>query len=90
MAPDAKNTVSHATIGEPTESEYAPFFAGSDVLAVLEGQPGELKELAATLTPEQETSRYAPGKWNVRQVFGHMSDTERVFGYRAFCISRDD
>lgn len=84
-------------IGKPDEGEVAAFFAGylslvpeSDVLAVLEGQPGELTKLAASLTPEQETSRYAPGKWSVRQVFGHVTDAERVFGYRAFCISRKD
>ena len=34
--------------------------------------------------------RYAPGKWSVREVFGHLTDGERVFGYRAFRIGRGD
>jgi hypothetical protein len=33
---------------------------------------------------------YAPGKWTVREIFGHLTDAERVFGYRAFRISRGD
>jgi hypothetical protein len=37
-----------------------------------------------------ELHRYAPGKWSVREVFGHLGDGERVFGYRAACISRGD
>jgi hypothetical protein len=79
----------------PGETEYAPFFAGymalvpeEDVLAVLEGQVGEL--LSLPVRSEKETYRYAPGKWSVREVVGHMADAERVFGYRAFCISRGE
>ena len=37
-----------------------------------------------------ETFRYAPGKWSVREVIGHLIDSERVFGYRAFSISRGE
>lgn len=34
--------------------------------------------------------RYAPGKWSVREVFGHIVDSERVFSYRAMCIARGE
>ncbi|MGH9336370.1 MAG: DinB family protein, partial [Vicinamibacteria bacterium] len=34
--------------------------------------------------------RYAPDKWTVRQLFGHLVDAERFFGHRAFCVSRGD
>ena len=81
----------------PKPDEYAPFYAGyvslvpeTDALAVLAAQPAELQALAAKLSPEREQHRYAPGKWSVREVFGHLTDGERVFGYRAFCISRGD
>ena len=81
----------------PTKAEYAPFFAGyvslvteGDVLAVLEAQPGELHQLAAAVHGGRETYRYQPGKWSLREVFGHLTDAERVFGYRAFCISRGE
>ena len=84
-------------IERPSADEYAPFYAGyitrapaGDVLETLARQQDRLSELAAGLTPDQERYRYAAGKWSVREVFGHLNDAERVFGYRAFCIGRGD
>ena len=81
----------------PTATEFAPFYAGyvarvpeSDPLPALEAQPAELLAVADRIAPEDELFRYAPGKWSVRQVFGHLIDTERVMGYRAFCIARGE
>jgi hypothetical protein len=81
----------------PTASEYAPFYAGyvslvpeEDVLAVLAAQPAELGGVAGAVAKERESYRYAPGKWSIRELFGHLADGERVFGYRAFCIARGD
>ena len=81
----------------PAPEEYAPFFAGyvslvpeADVLPVLAAQAAEIRRLAGALPAERETFRYAPGKWSVREILGHIGDGERVFGYRAFCISRGD
>jgi hypothetical protein len=34
--------------------------------------------------------RYAPGKWSLKEVIGHLSDTERVFAYRTLRIGRGD
>lgn len=84
-------------VERPTNAEYAPFYAGyvslvpeTDALAVLQAQPAELQKLGAAIPKDRETYRYAPGKWSVREVFGHLTGGERVFGYRAFCISRGD
>ncbi|MFL1012835.1 DinB family protein [Flavisericum labens] len=33
---------------------------------------------------------YAHEKWNVKEVFQHLIDTERIFQYRCFCIARQD
>jgi len=81
----------------PEASEYAPFYAGyvgrvpeTDVLAVLERQPEELRSLAGRFVGERERFRYAPGKWSVRELFGHVADAERVFGFRAFCFGRGE
>jgi len=85
------------TIDRPASSEYVPFYAGyvgsvpeGDVLALLEAQPARIERLARSCAPERERHRYAPGKWSVREVVGHLIDAERVFGYRAFRIGRGD
>jgi hypothetical protein len=81
----------------PGEDEYAPFYGGyvalvpeTDILAVLEQQVEDVGRLAASVPAERETWRYAEGKWTIREVLGHLVDGERVFGYRAFCISRGE
>jgi DinB superfamily len=81
----------------PQPTEHAPFYATyvslvpeTDILQVLRAQPDELGRLALTVPPEKEGFRYADGKWSIRQVFGHLVDAERVFGYRAYCIGRGE
>jgi DinB superfamily len=81
----------------PAAGEFAPFYTGyvslvpeTDIQAVLRGQVAEIDRVAHGVSPERETYRYAEGKWSIREVFGHLGDGERVFGYRAFCISRAD
>ena len=84
-------------IDKPGDTEFAPFFAGyvslvpeTDVVAVLQDQAAEVHRHARAFSPDRESFRYAPGKWSVRELFGHLGDAERVFGYRAFCISRGE
>lgn len=83
--------------GRPEATEYAPFYASyvarvpeEEILPVLAGQVVEIRSLAAGVPPERETFRYAPGKWSVREVLGHVTDGERLFGYRALAIGRGD
>jgi hypothetical protein len=81
----------------PVDSEYPPFFRKyvnlvpeDDVRVVLEGQVERLKQLTSRIVPEREVYAYAPAKWTIRQVVGHLGDAERVFGFRAFSFSRGD
>ena len=69
----------------PKENEYASFYAGyvarvpeTEILAALREQPKELKRIADSLTPEKERFRYAPDKWSVRELFGHLVDAESL------------
>jgi len=85
------------TSGRPDAAEFAQFYTGyiervpeTHVLPALEAQPGELRALAEGIAPDEELFRYAPDKWSIRQTFGHLVDTERVMGYRAFCIARGE
>jgi hypothetical protein len=81
----------------PADTEFAPFYASyiarvpeTDPLPALEAQPAELQVIADRVAPDDELFRYAPDKWSIRQLFGHLIDTERVMGYRAFCIARGE
>jgi len=81
----------------PQEHEYAPFYAGyislvpeEDILKVLADQVDEFRAVAVAVPAERETFAYAPGKWTIRQVIGHITDGERVFSHRAFVIARGD
>jgi hypothetical protein len=89
--------MSEVAWGSPAQGEYAPFYASylarvpeSDVLAVLAAQMDDARAAAAAVGAERERYRYAPGKWSPREMFGHLGDAERVFGYRAFCIARGE
>lgn len=81
----------------PEPTDYAPFYAGyidlvpeDDVLSAIETQSSETQKVLAHLDEEHALYRYAEGKWSVKEIFGHLIDAERVFGYRALCISRGD
>jgi hypothetical protein len=86
-----------AVLGRPESDEYASFYARyvslvpeGDVLELLERQVGETQALLRPLTRERALHRYAPDKWSVVEVAGHLCDAERVFSYRALCFARGD
>ena len=81
----------------PEPSEYAEFYAsyiskvpGTDVLDVLESQRLQMQRLFKGRSERDGSFRYAPGKWTVKEVLGHITDTERIFTYRALRIARGD
>lgn len=59
-----------------------------DVLALLKEQLIETTAFVRELSEEAGNHRYAPGKWTVKDVIGHVIDTERVFTHRAFSFAR--
>lgn len=89
------------TIDQPFErpraDEFAPFYAGYIALIpdgdVRQHLRGQLDETFATLTGVSDAvanGAYAPGKWMLKEVVGHMADAERVFAYRMVRIARAD
>jgi len=83
--------------GPPDVSEYAEYYGryislapAGDILAALEEQPGQTLALLSGLSDEQAHYRYAPDKWSIKEVLGHLIDTERVFAYRALRFARND
>jgi uncharacterized damage-inducible protein DinB len=84
-------------LSRPESNEYAPYYGkyiskvpNGDLLNFLNLQPGEFNGLVNDLSDEQATQSPAPGKWSVKQVLGHICDSERVFAYRALRIARAD
>ena len=84
-------------MNRPEATEYADYYAnyiskvrGSDVLSVLESQRLQMLQLFAGRSERDGSFRYAPGKWTVKEVLGHIADTERIFAYRALRIARGD
>src|ERR1044071_3118841 len=47
-------------------------------------------ELLESLSEEKAAYRYAPGKWSIKQIIGHITDHERIMTYRALRFSRKD
>ncbi len=86
------------TASRPGAGEYAPAFAGyiarigddEDVLGVLAGQLDDVLGRLGSVPDSRGDYRYAPGKWSLKDVVGHLSDTERVLAYRALRIGRGD
>ncbi len=63
---------------------------GSDILGILEAQRLQMAQLFAARSERDGNFRYAPGKWTVKEVLGHVTDAERIFAYRALRIARGD
>ena len=84
-------------IGRPDSSEYAAYYGryislvpDGDIVTILEQQRASTAALLASLSDAQGDHRYAPGKWTIKELVGHVADTERVFSYRAAHFSRSD
>ena len=84
-------------IPRPKPDEYPKFYSGyiqlvpdTDILTYLNEQINKLKSLSDSWKDKDTGYRYAPGKWSVKQIIGHVCDTERVFAYRAMCFSRNE
>ena len=81
----------------PQPGENTPYFdryislvPGNDVLAALEEQRRETLLLFSGRTEADGDLRYAPEKWSLKEVLGHVNDTERIMGYRVLRIARGD
>ncbi len=81
----------------PEPTEYLPYYGKyislvpkAAILETLQQQNRDTLTLLRGLSEEQGAHCYAPGKWSIKEVVGHIIDTERIFAYRALRFSRND
>jgi len=81
----------------PVAGEYGPSHAGyvalveeEDILSAMEQQSSAMQKFLASLDETKAAHRYAEGKWSVKEVIGHLVDSERIFGYRGLAIARGE
>jgi hypothetical protein len=94
--PNATSATASAFV-RPAPGEAAPYYdryislvPGNDVLAALHDQRRQALLFLSGLTEAQGDLRYAPDKWSLKEVLGHLNDTERIMSYRALRIARGD
>ncbi|HET9514192.1 MAG TPA: DinB family protein [Gemmatimonadales bacterium] len=84
--------------GRPLPGEYAAYaqsdidaVGGTDAVTVLEELARETHQFLTGMRDQQVRGvRYAPDKWTLKEVMGHVVDDERIFAYRLFCLARGE
>ncbi len=74
----------------PYVSRYIELVGDHPVLEVLANQLAEVQKVFRELGEEKSRFRYAEGKWSLKELLGHMVDTERIMAYRVLCIARGE
>ena len=82
-------------IGRPQPNEAASYYStyidrvtSDDVVAELATQLDETLAFLSRISEAQSLHRYAPEKWSMRELLGHVNDGERVFMFRAMWFAR--
>ncbi len=81
----------------PEEGEFNPYYGKyiglvpeGDIVQTLRDQVSETLTTLKAIPESGAGFRYAEGKWSMKELLGHLTDTERLFVYRALCIARGD
>jgi uncharacterized damage-inducible protein DinB len=69
---------------------YINLVAGTDLNTSLKENGVEIVDFLTGIPEDRWNYRYAPGKWSIKELVQHMIDTDRIFAYRALCISRGE
>jgi DinB family protein len=71
-------------------SRYVDRVPDGDIVSLLQEQVKDTVALLGGVSADRADFAYAPGKWTIKEVVGHIIDTERVMSYRALRFARND
>jgi uncharacterized damage-inducible protein DinB len=81
----------------PQSSEFPPYYQyyidlvkNTNIIKDLNDQVMDIQAIISEIPEDKENYAYADGKWTIKEVLGHIIDSERVFGYRAMRFARKD
>jgi uncharacterized damage-inducible protein DinB len=91
------STLLSAGFDRPAADEHLPYYGryidlvpAGDLVAFLEAQEREFPAFLASIPSEKHEHRYGEGKWSVKEVIGHLNDSERLFVNRVLRFARQD
>lgn len=83
--------------GRPEPNEYPEWYDGyvksvpeGNIVDLLKSQLEDIVKLAANIQEDISFFKYAPDKWSIKEIFGHLNDTERILSCRALRFIRKD
>ncbi|OXT15808.1 squalene--hopene cyclase [Bacillus sp. OG2] len=77
-------------IENPEHRRYVSLVPDGDIEEILSEQRTKTITLLSSVSEESARKAYAPGKWTLKEVIGHMTDSERVMSYRMLAIARNE
>ncbi|PGT82776.1 DinB family protein [Bacillus sp. AFS040349] len=84
-------------INKPAADEFNSYFAKyvdivpeGDIIQLLQQQNNETIDLLKNYSETQGLFKYTPNKWSIKEVIGHLSDTERILSFTLLCIARGE
>ncbi len=74
----------------PFQHAYLSLVSDEDLVSQLKERLHVVKEFWSKIPIEKHDYAYAPNKWTIKQVLGHLIDCERILAYRALCMARGE
>ena len=71
-------------------NKYISLVENESLNSILESQSGEIENFFSTVSEDKWLYKYEENKWTIKEVLQHITDTERVFNFRAFVFARKD
>ena len=70
--------------------KYIEELIDKDILIYLSNQKSSAANFFSKIGEEKSLYRYESNKWSIKQIIGHICDSERIFVTRALHFARND